>query len=368
MAKKAAATAEKDEAADTPDSFTDRIYADVEKGYGDGILISGDEALNNKPQLIPWAPSLDIILSGGVEEGSWVGITGHEKTGKTTAALTFAANAQRPEYGSRPVYYAKVEGRLSLTHLRGIKGLDLRKGKFNIIQSVEGRILTAQDYLRILEGIIKTVPGAVIILDSISALCDEKESNEGVGTETRGGGAKLFSQWCRLLNQVVPVNRTIVIGITHLISNTSGMGKMYAERAARMWLYQKDYDLRTVMKTAWKAGEKQVGLEVKWACNTSKNGPPGMTMTSYLRFGTGIDRLYELLHLGIQCGLVRKSGSWLTLACLGRPEYHNLLDGGKVPQFQGTEKLYDAVLERPEWAAVLEKEVLALAGGLAGVE
>ena len=353
---------------DTADSFTDRIYADVEKDYGDGVLVSGDDAINIKPQIIPWAPSLDIILSGGIEEGSCVGITGHPKTGKTSAALTFAASAQRPENGSRPVYYAKVEGRLSLTHLRGVKGLDLSKGKFNIIQSREGKILSAQDYLKILENIIKTVPGAVIIIDSISALCDEKELNEGLGTETRGGGAKVFSQWCRLLNQTVPVNRTIVIGITHLISNTSGMGAQYTERAARMWLYQKDYDLRTVMKQAWKAGDKQVGLDIKWACNCSKSGPPGMTINSYLRFGVGIDRLYELLNLGIQCGLVKKSGSWMSLSCLTKDEYKYLLQGGEAPKYQGTEKLYEALLANPEWAAALEKEVSVLAGGLAGTE
>jgi recombination protein RecA len=347
----------KDDEATAADDFTSRIYDEVGKDYGEGVLISGAEALDAKPQLIPWSPALDVILSGGIEEGSWVGITGHQKTGKTSASLSFAASAQRPEYGSRPVYYAKVEGRLSLTHLRGIKGLDLAKGRFNIIQSREGKILTAQDFLRILENVIKTVPGAVVILDSISALCDEREQNEGVGTETRGGGAKLFSQWCRLLNQVVPVNRTIVLGITHLISNTSGMGAQYAERAARMWLYQKDYDLRTVMKTAWKVGDRQIGLDIKWACNTSKNGPPGMTINSYLRFGTGVDRLYEVLNLGIQCGLVRKSGSWLVLG---------FVDG--EPKFQGSEKAYEALADSPDWAGELEKRVMAIAGALTGSE
>jgi hypothetical protein len=135
-----------------------------------------------------------------------------------------------------------------------------------------------------------------------------------------------------------------------------------------MWLYQKDYDLRTVMKTAWKAGEKQIGLNVKWACNTSKTGPPGMTIESYLRFGTGFDRLFEVINLGMAAGLIQKGGAWLTLSFLEKPAYKHLLGGAAAPKKQGTEKIYELLEQQPEWAAALEKEVLALAGGLVGSE
>jgi recombination protein RecA len=358
------------------DSFTDQIFAEVEKDYGAGVMISGEEATKTVPQVIPWSPSLDIILGGGgIEEGSWIGITGHEKTSKTCSSLCFAANAQRPENGSRPIFYAKIEGRLSLLHLRGIRGLDLSPGKFNIIQSREGRILSAQDFLRILESVIKSVPGAVVILDSISALCDEREQNDGVGTETRGGGAKIFSQWCRLMNQVVPVNRTIVIGITHLISNTSGMGKQYLERAARMWLYQKDYDLRTISKTPWKVDEKQIGLQVKWVCNTSKSGAPGKTVDAWLRFGIGLDKIYEVMNFATCANLIKKAGAWFSLSYLANGKWDFLFADWKEksgkdipPQFQGAEKVYAALVANPKWSAALEAEVMAIAGNLAGEE
>jgi recombination protein RecA len=308
---------------------------------------------------------LDIITCG-IEEGSWVGITGHEKHGKTTAALNFAASAQRPEYGSRPVFYDKVEGRLSMHHLQGIKGLNLERGRFNIIQSREGKILSQQDHLTILRNILSTVKNAVVIIDSISAYCTENELTEGVGHESRGGGAKLFSQWCRLMNQVVPVNKSVVVGITQLISNTSGMGAQYMERAARMWKYQCDYQLRAVAKSPWKVGETQIGLSVKWACNTSKLGPPGMTIESFLRFGVGFDKLFEVINLGMAAGLIQKGGAWLTLSFLEKPAYKHLLGGAAAPKKQGTEKVYELLEQQPEWAAALEKEVLALAGGLVG--
>ncbi len=171
------------------------------------------------------------------------------------------------------------------------------------------------------------------------------------------------------MNQVIPVNRTILLGITHLISNTSGMGAQYTERAARMWLYAKDYDLRTIMKTAWKSGESQIGLQVKWACNTSKSGPPGMTIDTFLRFGVGFDRLYEVINLGAAVNLIKKSGSWMQLAYLGKDEHKHLLEEGEEPpKVQGMEKVYALLNDHPEWAKVLEQEVLAMAGGLVGSE
>jgi hypothetical protein len=192
--------------------------------------------------------------------------------------------------------------------------------------------------------------------------------NEGVGTETRGGGAKLFSQFCRLLNSTVPVNRAVVVGITHLIANTSGMGAQLVERAARMWTYQCDYQLRARKKEAWKTSAGQVGLVVDWACNTSPLGPPGMTIDSYLRFGVGIDRLYECLVLGAQAGLVKKNGSWLTLEFLGRERHKHLLGGEAPPKAQGEENLYRMLVARPEWAEALRSEVAPLGKDLAGVE
>jgi recombination protein RecA len=182
---------------------------------------------------------------------------------------------------------------------------------------------------------------------------------DGVGTETRGGGAKLFSQFLRLANQVVPVQDSIVVGITHLISNTSGMGAQYVERAARAWSYQCDYQFRVQSKTPWKVGERQVGLQLRVLCNTSKRVPPGRSTDVFIRFGIGSDRLYECLNMGVSTGLVRKSGAWLSLDFLrGRGG----AAGEEPPKFQGIERTYQALAERQEWAKALQDEVMAVAG------
>lgn len=339
------------------DNFTERICREVEADYGKEIMVVGQSVVDKPRMVIPISPSMDIITSGGILEGSWVGITGNPKTTKTNLALCIAATCQRPEYGGRKVYYGKVEGRLSVQHLKGIRGLDL--DNLQIIQSRKGKILTAQDYLRIFEKIIKTEERCVLIIDSVSALVDEREMEGGVGTETRGSGAKLMSQWIATMSNVVPVNDTIVIGITHLMSNTSGMGAQYVEKATRRWHYQCDYQLRTISKEAWKAGESQIGYKVKWVCKNSPLGPPDMTVESYVRFGVGVDRLFEVFNFGVAAGLIRKSGSWYSLDYLG---------GDMIPKGQGGEGVYQLLTENPEWAKVLQDKVFAMAGGLTGAD
>lgn len=350
----------------SPPDFIDRIYDQVRADYGDNIMVSGEEAASVPCQKISWSPSIDLITDGGVLEGSWVGITGNEKTGKTSWALQLAAEAQKPEYGilqpdgtlkPRAVVYSKVEGRLAMNRLKEVAGLNLERNRFIIVQSQQGKILSAQDHLNILDRVIKTIPGVIVILDSISALCDEREMKGGVGTETRGGGAKIFSQWLREMGQVVPVNRSIVIGITHLISNTSGMGAAYMERAARAWKYQKDYDLRTFKKEKWKAGESVIGLKIGWKCETTPTGNPFLQNYGYLRFGLGVDRLFEAIQLGIDARLIRKAGAWYTLDFVG--------GDADPPKAQGGEGVYQLLLDNPEWAKTLCSLIEEMAADLA---
>lgn len=347
--KKAAADAASSE---ETDSKIDQIYAEIEKGFGANILIGGDQAITEEQQIIPISPSLDIITSGGILEGSWVGVTGPPKTGKTSLCLCFAANAQRSEYGSRRIFYSKIEGRLSLHHLKAIEGLNLERGAFNIIQSTPDKILSAQDNLKIISQIARTIPRAVIIIDSISSLCDEKELTEGVGTETRGGGAKLFSQFCRNLNQVIPVQKTIVLGITHIIANTSGFGAPTTERAANMWRYQRDYHLHAKYKKIWEVDGKPIGIQTNWLCETSALGPPGLGIDSFLRFGIGIDHLYELVNYGVVLKLIKQSGSWYSLTFVEDEQ-----------KAQGLENIYELLKNSPEWAEQLHKEVLKVMVG-----
>ena len=94
------------------------LKEDVIKNFGNEIMLTASAVIDKKLITIPVSPSLDIILNGGVPEGSFMIFTGQPKCGKTTTSLDFAATAQRPEYAyqgfkeGREVYYLNVEGRL----------------------------------------------------------------------------------------------------------------------------------------------------------------------------------------------------------------------------------------------------------------
>jgi RecA/RadA recombinase len=177
------------------------LKEDVKKNFGDNVMLTANSVIDKKLITIPVSPALDVVLNGGIPEGSFVIFTGQPKCGKTTTSLDFCATAQKKEYAhgsfkeGREVYYLNIEGRLKKRDLEGIPGLNL--DKFNIIGSQEGKILHAEEYLQIGERIINEIPGSVVIIDSYSALCTEAEITSEMNKMQRADGAKLLAKFCR---------------------------------------------------------------------------------------------------------------------------------------------------------------------------
>lgn len=310
----------------TEQEIFDLLNGEFTKEYGTNVFSTADFILDENAKIIPWSPSVDVILNKGIPEGAWVSINGPAKCGKTSSLLSFAANAQKPEYGNKTIYYFNIEGRLKEMNLRGTKGLDLSPQKFRLIQSTRQKILSTQENLSIAEKILKTHPECVLLFDSVSALADEKELIGQVGTETRGHNNKVITQFINNVSNVVRVNKCIVIGITHTIANTSGYGSPTVEKAANRWLYQADVRLKGKADRWLTGGEtgKQIGLKINWTCQCSALGPPGMVATSYFRFGLGIDNLFELIQLGLETGLIQQNGAWYQIQDQKAQGEHNL--------------------------------------------
>lgn len=319
------------------------LKEDITKTFGDGIVLTGNSIVDKKILTIPVSPSIDIILNGGIPEGSFVILTGQPKAGKTSTSLDFAATAQKKEYAygtfkeGREVYYLNIEGRLKKRDLEGIPGLNL--DKFHVIGSQQGKILHAEEYLQIAERIINEIPGSVVIIDSYSALCTEAEITSDMDKMQRADGAKLLAKFCRKVSNVIPVNKNIVIGITHLMGNPTGYGAEFKEKSGQAIAYQTDIKLRVKSFKPWvlSADSTQIGQEVEWQVICSSLGPPGGVITSYIRYGQGIDRYIELINLASDIGLIHKGGAWYTLSTVE-----------EKPKFQGAEKVRNYLLDNPK--------------------
>jgi recombination protein RecA len=332
------------------------LKEDVVKSFGDDIILTGNAIVDKKSTIIPVSPSLDIILNGGIPEGSFVVLTGQPKCGKTTTSLDFAATAQRPEYKgdlkeAREVYYLNIEGRLKKRDLEGIPGLNL--DKFHVIGSQQGKILHAEEYLQIAEKIINEIPGCVLIIDSYSALCTEAEITSDMDKMQRADGAKLLAKFCRKVANVIPVNKNIVIGITHLMGNPTGYGAEFKEKSGQAIAYQTDIKLRAKTFKPWtlSADSTQIGQEIEWQVICSALGPPGGNITSYIRYGQGVDKYMEAITLASDIGLIHKGGAWYTLTSLE-----------DKPKFQGAEKVRNYLLEHTEAYDELVKNIKGTLG------
>ena len=327
--------------------MTTKLNDEVAKQFGSEIVLNGNAIVDKEPLIIPVSPSLDIVLNGGIPEGSFVVLTGQPKCGKTTTSLDFAATAQKSQYQGklktpREVYYLNIEGRLKKRDLEGIPGLDL--SRFHVIGSQQGKILHAEEYLQIAERIINEVPGSVLIIDSYSALCTEAEITSDMDKMQRADGAKLLAKFCRKVANVIPVNKNIVIGITHLMGNPTGYGAEFKEKSGQAIAYQTDIKLRAKSFKAWtlSADSTQIGQEIEWQIICSALGPPGGSITSYLRYGQGIDKHTELLNFAVDIGLINKGGAWYSY------------NGEK---FQGMEKLRQYFVDNSDKYNELEKSV-----------
>jgi recombination protein RecA len=218
--------------------------------------------------------------------------------------------------------------------LEGIPGLNL--DRFHVIGSQQGKILHAEEYLQIAEKIINEIPGSVLIIDSYSALCTEAEITSEMDKMQRADGAKLLAKFCRKVANVIPVNKNIVIGITHLMGNPTGYGAEFKEKSGQAIAYQTDIKLRAKSFKPWllSADSTQIGQEIEWQVICSALGPPGGNITSYIRYGQGVDKYMEAICLASDIGLIHKGGAWYTLTGVA-----------DKPKFQGTEKVRQYLLE-----------------------
>lgn len=325
---------------------------DIIKRYGD-VLSTGKKVFEKKQTLRSQSvsPAFDLSLNGGLLEGTWVIISGNPKVGKSTLCLQICANGQKE---GRKAIYVDAESRLKNYNLVGVKDLDL--DAMEIIHTPEeGEQLAAEDFLNILENLIKSpeYSGAIAVIDSCSSLVPRAELDAEASASIRASLPKLLSSWIKKNAQNITKNKIILLIITHYITNTSGYGKHKVADGGVMVQYQADTRIDGDKVEEWKDGETKVGQIVTWSISCSSLGASGRSCTSYIRYGVGIDFTQEIIGIGEDLGLIDKAGSWYNCSFMIDQEGYNEKDY----RFQGAAKLYDFISNNPQVFKVLEGKV-----------
>lgn len=315
---------------------------DIQEKYGEGVLMDSSFIYEEKQLIIPVSPLLDVGLNGGIPEGVMASFSGKPKCGKTTLALHFAANAQRPEYGEKKVFYVDVEHRLKKMNLSSIKGLK----PINVIRSAPGAILDAAKFLNIITNTVKENPGCIVIVDSTSALCSNEELTSDIEGKTRPEVPGMLAKWTRQMSQILGLQKCIVIVIQHVMQN-QGYGGGVSEDGGQKVQYHGDVKIRCKYIEKWTLSghDKPVGQICHWDIVWGALGAP-TDADGYIRYGEGIDFLTELIMVGIDLGFINKGGAWFTCTYLD-----------EQPKFQGQEKLRNFLVENQEAAVVLNSKI-----------
>ena len=184
-----------------------------------------------------------------------------------------------------------------------------------------------------------------------------------INGQIRAGTPKLLSSFCKQMGTVVPIQKTIIIIIQHLIANTSGYGKAYIEDGGQKIKYQSDIKLRSKGVKKWSVGNSDtpIGQIISWTVEHSALGPPGAVVDSYLSYGKGIDSVCEWINLGADFGLISKAGAWFTCNFMEDHEKEaKAIEFDPTTKFQGQEKLYQFLQGNPDLLKLLESDIKAM--------
>lgn len=295
----------------------DNVSSSIISKYGD-VVRSGTEVLEsiNSLSVIGLSPALDIALGGGIREGSVVVMTGDPKSGKTTTALHFASKCQKL---NKRIIYVNTEGRLSKQNFDGIKGLE--PDNILIIESTDERVLSAEDFLNIIEYYINNDPGCLIIADSLSNMVPACELEGEVRTGVRNALPRLLSMFFKRISGTLMKNKTILICITHNIANTGGSPYAPQKMAdcGNMLQYQAGTNMVITHRGKWQVPKDtgpHVGQIANWVIKTSNaGGRPNSTAESWIKYGIGVDEAQEIIQIACEFRLIKASGAWYTIQC-----------------------------------------------------
>jgi recombination protein RecA len=323
-------------------SISEAIRA-IHKQFGTGSIMRLDGSEVQPVEVIPTGSlALDVALGcGGLPRGRIIEIYGPESSGKTTMTLHAIAEAQR---AGGVCAFIDAEHALDTAYARRL-GVELE----DLLVSQPD---CGEQALEIADTLVRTSAIDLIVIDSVAALTPRAEIEGEMGDAHMGLQARLMSQALRKLTAAISRTRTIVIFINQLRQKIGVVyGNPETTTGGNALKFYSSVRLDIRRKKPIKRGEETVGSEIKVKVVKNKLAPPFREADFEILYGTGVNKLAELVDTAEKLGVVEKSGTWYSY------EGHKIAQGREKalahldenPKLQ--EQLRDALLRQARHAA-----------------
>lgn len=324
--------------ADDRKAALDSALKMIEKQYGTGsIMKMGDRGKVKVPTIGSGSIRLDDALGGGYPKGRIVEIFGPESSGKTTLALHAIAEVQK---AGGTAAFIDAEHALDPTYAARL-GVD-----------VDNLILSQPDYgeqaLEIIDALVRSGAVDIIVLDSVAALTPRAELEGAMGDSHMGLQARLMSQALRKITGTISKTQTTLFMINQIRMK---IGVMFGNpetttggNSLKFYASQR-LDIRRKAKIEQGTGDDKevIGSSVKVKVVKNKIAPPFKEIEFDVMYNQGISRSGELIDLGSDRGVIKKSGAFYSY--------------GDTKLGQGRENAKTFLEENPKIADAIEKEI-----------
>ena len=313
----------------------------IEKDHGKGTIMKlGDNKVVDVPVIPTGSIGLNAALGvGGYPRGRVIEIFGPESSGKTTLAIHAIAEAQKAGGIAAIIDAEHAFDRFYAEKL----GVDVEN--LFISQPDDG-----EQALEIADQLIRSSAIDIIVIDSVAALTPKAEIEGDMGDNRVGLQARLMSQALRKLTASINKTNTCCIFINQLREKIGVMfGNPETTTGGNALKFYSSIRLDIRRATQIKEGDDVIGNQTRVKVVKNKVAPPFRKAEFDIMFGEGISRAGEIIDMGVETGIIKKSGSWFSY--------------GDSKLAQGRDACKRLIQDNPELASELEEKIMAVLNG-----
>ena len=313
----------------------------IEKDHGKGTIMKlGDNKVVDVPVIPTGSIGLNVALGvGGYPRGRVIEIFGPESSGKTTLAIHAIAEAQKAGGIAAIIDAEHAFDRFYAEKL----GVDVEN--LFISQPDDG-----EQALEIADQLIRSSAIDIIVIDSVAALTPKAEIEGDMGDNRVGLQARLMSQALRKLTASINKTNTCCIFINQLREKIGVMfGNPETTTGGNALKFYSSIRLDIRRATQIKEGDEVIGNQTRVKVVKNKVAPPFRKAEFDIMFGEGISKAGEIIDMGVETGIIKKSGSWFSY--------------GDSKLAQGRDACKRLIQDNPELAAELEEKIMQVLNG-----